>query len=53
MAAAVASGTGVPAFARNAPMATPGQALRPRMISAASARPVGGQTREMLGPIDA
>ena len=53
MAAAVASGTGVPAFARKAPAAIPGHARRPSTIRAARARPVGGHTSEMLWPMEA
>ena len=41
----------VVAFARNAPSRMAGQYPGPRMTSAATARPVGGHTGEMEGPI--
>ena len=53
MAAAMGSGSGVAALARKAPIAMPGQTPRPKMTRAASAMPVGGQTSEMLCPIEA
>jgi hypothetical protein len=46
---AVATGTSVVTFARNAPSATPGHSRRPPSSSAASARPVGGQIPVTLG----
>jgi hypothetical protein len=53
MAAAVPRETGVAAFARNAPSAMTGQYCGPIIVSAAMAIPVGGQTSEMLCPMEA
>src|SRR5439155_1497136 len=53
MPVAAVSGTAVAALARSAPKKTAGQYRGPSTRSAASARPVGGQTGEMDSPIAA
>ena len=51
MPAAAPSGMAVAALAKKAPTAMPGHAPRPRMTSAAIARPVGGQMSETFWPM--
>src|SRR5260370_25509127 len=51
MPAAARTGMLVVAFARNAPHRMAGQYRRPSSASAATARPVGGHTGEMDGPM--